>query len=184
MPWKGLSDLRESVDHWPGHRILFILIEAFIGFPASRSCGERCWFVPKALMGTVGIWKAALSPSWCNLCSFVAVLVQGLCEDWSSKGGLSTLRSPGCVGVCLILSVSELGGHHTLSGILIHILILSPNLLLYSHMGINPIFWIYKEQSCSLFYRTVLLIFFKKRIKTCYFYSSKNDRTGNRQTWV
>ena len=86
MPWKGLSDLWVSVDHWPRRRVLFILIEAFIGFPASLSCGESCWFVPKALMGTVGIWKAALGPSWCNLCSFVAVLVQGLREDWSSKG--------------------------------------------------------------------------------------------------
>lgn len=86
MPWKGLGDLQASVDHWPRHRVLFILIEVLIGFPASLSCGGRCWFVPKVWMGIVEIWKAALGPSWCNLCSLVAVLVQGLCEDRSSKG--------------------------------------------------------------------------------------------------
>lgn len=67
-------------------RVLFILTEALTGFPASLSCGGRRWFVPKALLGTVGLGKAALGPSWCDLCSFVAVLVQGLCEDRSSRG--------------------------------------------------------------------------------------------------
>lgn len=86
MPWKGLSDLRESVDYWPRYRVLFILTGALIGFPASLSCGGRCWFVPKVWMGIVGIWKAVLGPSWFNLCPLVAVLVQGLCEDRSSKG--------------------------------------------------------------------------------------------------